>query len=692
MSEQSASAGSPDASNPAYVQWLIDQSMLANAAAMARRRSPDWWLRPFARPNPDAAIGTADVWFTTYPASLVPEEGKSFLGTLADPVLWETFQRIGINGLHTGPVKRAGGLNGWEATPTVDGHFDRSGTAIDADFGTEDEFRLLCAVAAEYDGAVIDDLVPAHTGKGADWRLAEMNVGDYPGLYHMVEIPESQWQLLPEVPAGEDAANLSVAQEAALSEAGLIIGPLQRVIFFEPGVKETNWSATAPVLGVDGVTRRWVYLHYFKMGQPSLQWLDPSFAGGRLVVGDAVHSMTQLGSRGLRLDANGFLGLERSATGGPAWSEGHPLSEAANQLIASQVRALGGFTFQELNLTIDNIRSLSRSGADLSYDFITRPAYHHALATQNTEFLRLTLREASRHGVAPKTLVHALQNHDELTYELLHFATRHHEDQFEYAGGWVSGSDLAEWIRSDLLAVLTGPAAPYNLVFTTNGIASTTVSVVAAALGICDLDGVDEEHLVLIREGHLLLAMYNALQPGVFALSGWDLCGVLPLDPSEVAELLADGDTRWINRGAYDLIGGCEKGHAQLPLGRSLYGDLASQLADPSSFASRLTDIIRVRRECGLARADQLDVPEVSHPSVLMLVHRLPDGRIQITMLNFAPEEAVAAAHSQYLPPGAELVDLFDHRVVGAIDPDGRISVGLAPFGCRAFVLGGRGA
>ena len=44
----------------------------------------------------------------------------------------------------------------------------------------------------------------------------------------------------------------------------------------------------------------------------------------------------------------------------PAWSEGHPLSEAANHFIGSMVRKVGGFTFQELNLTIDDIRATSR--------------------------------------------------------------------------------------------------------------------------------------------------------------------------------------------------------------------------------------------------------------------------------------------------------------------------------------------
>jgi hypothetical protein len=45
------------------------------------------------------------------------------------------------------------------------------------------------------------------------------------------------------------------------------------------------------------------------------------------------------------------------------------------------VRKLGGFTFQELNLTLEDIQDMSHGGADLSYDFVTRPAYHHALVT-----------------------------------------------------------------------------------------------------------------------------------------------------------------------------------------------------------------------------------------------------------------------------------------------------------------------
>src|SRR3954470_14850554 len=540
----------------AYVEWLRGQSMLEAGRRLAGRFSAAAGTshNPFAIPNPRAAVETASVWFTAYPMSMITAPGWSFLATLGDRELWRAFQRIGIDAVHTGPVKRAGGLSGVEATPSVDGYFDRISMDIDEAFGTEAEFQHLCEMAAAHGASIIDDIVPGHTGKGADFRLAEMKVGDYPGIYHMVEIPRSDWHQLPEVPVGKDSVNLSAEAEDRLMRAGYILGPLQRVIFYEPGVKETNWSATAPVRGPDGVVRRWVYLHYFKDGQPSINWLDPTFAGMRMVMGDALHSLTDLGSGALRLDANGFLGVEKSAAeGSPAWSEGHPLSEAANHLIASMVRKVGGFTFQELNLTIDDIREVGEAGADLSYDFINRPAYHHALATADTEFLRLTLRTTLELGVDPASLVHALQNHDELTYELVHWSNGHRDDVYTYKKEEVTGEQLGDIVRRDLTEQLTGENAPYNLVFTTNGIACTTASVITAALGITDLNAIDD--IDLIRRAHLLLAMFNALQPGVFALSGWDLCGMLPLAADDVEDLLRGGDTRWIHRAGHDLMG-----------------------------------------------------------------------------------------------------------------------------------------
>jgi trehalose synthase len=683
--------GKPDGSNPAYVDWLTQQSMLADAVEFAKQFSGQgsMWQNPFANPDPRAAIEKASVWFTAYPISMITKEATSFLGTLGDEDLWAAFEEIGIDGVHTGPVKSAGGLVGWEPTPSVDGHFDRISTHIDEAFGTEEEFRKMCEVAAGHLGVVIDDIVPGHTGKGADFRLAEMKVGDYPGIYHMVEIDPKDWHLLPKVPKGRDSINLDSEGEDQLAKFGYIIGRMQRVIFYEPGQKDTNWSVTAPVTGPDGVERRWVYLHYFKEGQPSINWLDPSFAGMRLVIGDALHSLGDLGSGALRLDANGFLGVEKSSEDSPAWSEGHPLSEAANQLIASMVRKVGGFTFQELNLTIDDIKSSAERGADLSYDFVNRPAYHHAMATGDTEFVRLTLNLAMSMGIEAASLVHALQNHDEMTYELVHFATLHANEKFTFRNKSITGDQLAVTIRQDLLDHLTGDAGPYNATFTQNGIASTTATIIAASLGFTKISNLDPEQVEQIKQAHLLLAMFNALQPGVFAMSGWDLLGMLTLERRQVAWALAEGDTRWIHRSAYDLMDyrpNATESLSKMPRGTSLYGSLPAQLQDPDSFACRLRDILAVRKRYGIATALQLDVPRVSNKAMLVMVHQLSDAE-QVTVLNFSSNGISGTVRSEYLVPGSVLVDMFTDEEVGEVDDLQSFAITLAPHEGRSLLV-----
>jgi maltose alpha-D-glucosyltransferase/alpha-amylase len=681
-----------DARNHAYVEWLENMSMLGDANNVARQLSGQagMWLNPYAYPNPRAAVDRASVWFTAYPLSLITAPGQSYLAALGAEDLWTAFEEIGVEAVHIGPVKRAGGISGWDYTASVDGHFDRISMALDPLFGTERDFRIMCAEAVAHDGVIIDDIVPGHTGKGADFRLAEMNHKDYSGIYHMVDIPEEDWHLLPDVPPGQDSVNIDPAAEKALQDTGYIIGQMQRVIFYEPGVKETNWSVTRPVRDTTGKFRRWVYLHYFKSGQPSINWLDPTCAGMRLVLGDAMHSLVDLGSSGLRLDANGFLGVEKSAEEQPAWSEGHPLSQAANQLIGSMVRKVGGFTFQELNLTMDDIKATSKDGPDLSYDFVTRPAYHHAFVTSDTGFLRLTLREAMQIGIDQGSLVHALQNHDEMTYELVHFATKHKDEHYPLGGQEYLGSELAEHIRQTLRDKITEPAAPYNLVFTQNGIACTTATIIAATQGIADPATATDQQVDEIRRGHLLLAMYNALQPGVFALSGWDLAGSVTLDPAQVRGLIRNGDTRWIHRGAHDLMGSnplAIDSTSGMPKARSLYGSLPEQLADPTSFARRLGRVLAVRKQLGIATGALLEVPEVADPAVLVMVNWTARGLIQLTVLNFSGADLVAEIASDHLDPGCAVVDGLDEGYRAVVDTDRHLSVALAGYQGRALVV-----
>jgi len=278
----------------------------------------------------------------------------------------------------------------------------------------------------------------------------------------------------------------------------------------------------------------------------------------------------------------------------------------------------------------------------------------------------------------------------------VHWSTSHHDDLFHFRHRDITGAQLAEEIRADLTEALTGES-DFNRVFTQNGIACTTASLIAATQQKKTLDEIVEADVPAIRDAHLLLAKYNAWQPGVFALSGWDLTGSLTVPSSEVHELIATGDTRWIERGAHDLIDaapGQERSAAGMPKARSLYGSLQSQLADPESFASGLRSTLGTRERYGISRATQVDIPHVAHPSMLVMVHRLDNGdaadenaQTQITVLNFSGEPIDGTVRSDALPSQADVIDTASGESVGRVDDLQSFSVSLPAYGGLFLVL-----
>src|SRR4028118_1657075 len=96
--------------NADYVEWLKEQSMLADATPFATQFSGrgSMWQNPFAKPDPRAAVEKASVWFTAYPISTITKPGTTFLGAPGDEALRSAFAQIGIDGPRTGAARTAG--------------------------------------------------------------------------------------------------------------------------------------------------------------------------------------------------------------------------------------------------------------------------------------------------------------------------------------------------------------------------------------------------------------------------------------------------------------------------------------------------------------------------------------------------------------------------------------------------------
>jgi hypothetical protein len=176
----------------------------------------------------------------------------------------------------------------------------------------------------------------------------------------------------------------------------------------------------------------------------------------------------------------------------------------------------------------------------------------------------------------------------------------------------------------------------------------------------------------------------------VFALSGWDLVGALTLPQSAVRERLADGDTRWINRGSYDLLGSnakAKQSSAGLPVAVALYGSLPKQLESSDSFASQLARMLKARAELRLYEARLVDLPKVQAKGLLVLVHELPESAgLEITVINFANAPAEDTVVIKGVAQNATALDVLDPKSPPlAIDASGTLRLKLQPYEYRAL-------
>lgn len=679
-----------------YLQFLVGQSMLFQSERQAEAISGQGvqWREDYGHPQPAQLVQSASVWLLYYPGSVIPKEGQSVIGALADPQFWDAVRDVGIELLHTNPVKRAGGLRDREFTPTIDGWFDRISLDIDPQLGTEEEFRQMVAVASERGAMIAEDLVPLHTGLGPDFRLAERGADGYIGMYTMVKIEPEDWGLLPEVT--DPWGTALVARDAAiqLREKGYIPGLIASADAASGANEWSGWSATPVVTGVDGQQRRSVYLHVFKPGQPTLNWLDPTYGSRRVLYGDTARTVLDLGAQVVRLDAVPFLGIE------PAPNDGtllflHPLSVIGTNDLAFMTRKLGGWSFQELNVPLEDLLKYTQNGPDLSYDFFTRAQVVHPLVTADTQPLRLAQSLLLQFGVQAGTLIHDLQNHDEITYQLVDLGSR---GDIDFEGGKVNGVQMKEQILREMRAQV---GVPYNRLYRPeqDGIATTFAGFIAPALGVKDPYNATPEQVELIRRGHLLVAHANAMQPGVFAISAWDLVGALPIPESSVADRTQDGDFRWINRGGVDLLGANPTAQTSafgLPRAQSLYGSLPEQLVNPDSFASQLKRMLAARKRYRVHEATMNAVPNVGNPAVCVLIMTLPEnGGLAVTALNYARGPAAFEVDLTMVPPGypaeslsgQQATDIVADEHAGTVSETGRLALQLDGLAAKTLVV-----
>jgi hypothetical protein len=278
---------------------------------------------PSPCPRPEEALAQASVWFS----SSTPLTAKE-LEALAD---------LGIEGI---------------IAPASPGSPGSAGGAL----------RL--ATGAQ----LIGDALPI----GPDFLLALKKWGPYPSLYHLVEIDAADWNLLP--PPHLPFANVPWLSLQALEKKGYVPAAA------DPFTKSSAWNATAPIQGIDGKTRRWIY---WKTGDnaPRLNWTTGTLAAHRLIAADALRSI---------YEKNASLLLFSSPEGG-----------AVAELIRKARR------FSAL-IPQQGVRQLIQMPTDLAIDPALPWAFQHGLIAQQATALKILYRFYLNADIQPRSLIHEI--------------------------------------------------------------------------------------------------------------------------------------------------------------------------------------------------------------------------------------------------------------------------------------------
>jgi hypothetical protein len=95
-----------------------------------------------------------------------------------------------------------------------------------------------------------------------------------------------------------------------------------------------------------------------------------------------------------------------------------------------------------------------------------------------------------------------------------------------------------------------------------------------------------------------------------------------------------------------------------------------------------------VRRRHAIDLAELLDIPAVSHPAMLVLIHLLPSGQQHALILNFSNQTIWGTVQSPHLVPDSKVSDMFEvWESSTAVDALNSFHLTLRPFEGFSLVI-----
>lgn len=500
-------------------------------------------LPPAQEPQTEKCLSAAAIWYSVDAQSL----GSSPLAILSKPDWWNQIQEIGAQAVELRNLS----------------------TSI-RQTNAERDWAKIVDLAGMRSMLLIGQPLTNLLSSGPDFQLAIRAYKDYPHLFHLIEIDRADWNLLPSVTIEQISSPLPMVTVESLKKLGYLAGKSEQVYPYSP---TSCWEATSIVPGWDHKQRRWMFLRLSQTGLPALDWLDPLFVGQRLAGGELIDSLLRLQQTIMIFESTPLICRQRA---------GYSPSQNALESIALLTRKLGGYSALRVDASLEACKTLQ---TDLIYDRFTRPALLHALLTEDAEALRLIYRTFLQENIQPRIFVHELQSYTEAPCEWSAFL-QNPKQTYRYYEEEITGELLRERLLQEDQDRLSRKPSPY-------------APPIAPLFGLCSdpvsLNNLSQNQKAQLHQAHLLLALFYAMQPGVFSFSALDLAG-----------------------------GG-------------LHSPLSRQLKETRSFASRLKLILSARRDQQFEQAELIDVLPTKQKGLILLLHRLPSTQfLALTAVNFS--------------------------------------------------------
>ena len=664
--------------DPSYLHQLEKRSMLGSSVEMARIVSGSnlGWRATPSGSGPQTMLDYADSWLALNPSMLVVDSRSTTLEYMGTSRFWGAVREAGVKGVYLAPTGGSGRM--WATNGTDDGtREDVVSYTFAPEVGDDDRyFRMMRRFIDEH-ALVGSDLVPAATGLGPDFFLAARNVREYPGAYCLVDVPQELWNHLPPVESEWKGAPLTPAQVAALSKEGV----LPEALVGNP-THQGGWAATAAITGVDAMARRWVYRYHGAPAYAVLNWEDPSRAANRILSGSAVRQVGMLGQSlvGMKFDAFHGLEVAPDATRRLSFSGLGPAASAA-QTMGREINRYGGWSWlRNADLTLDGMRRFLQSDVDFVTDNALSPAVEHALLTGNATFLRYMGAELVKSGIDARRLVHTMPAEYGVSYTLPTLQAR-------AADGDETAKNLLAQVTQEYRASAgrqAGMPVKNNVLYTTGA------GLAAMGLGQqADASSSSKN----IEQGHFLLVLFKAMQPGVLMLGGQDLVGAMPLNPATMGNSEIPWDISFTSRGSYSLttVSSFASSGQSIARTTTAYGPADEQGFKKGAFISKIGELLKARTGSGVAKGRLVAYPETKTPGVAVAITEIAPGRFMVTAANFSRQGVTESVDVGKLGLSAGNVSSFIGS--GSVNRDGnRVVFSFGPWEGKAAIMGATGS